>query len=98
MKLGEEAYVPLARFTLRGPRGANLRHSFSRGEREGLEVEIVPKERVPDILPELVAISNAWLESHETREKAFPLGAFPTDYIAPQSVAVGPPNNPLVPF
>ena len=98
MKLGEEAYVPLDRFTLRGPRVANLRHSFSRGEREGLEVEIVPKERVPEILPELAAISDAWLESHETREKAFSLGAFQADYIARQSVAVVRRNNQLVAF
>eukprot|EP00952_Eustigmatos_sp_NYUAD-ZCMA_P000294 880-Eustigmatos_ZCMA.PRE.1 len=41
-KLGEEAYVSLPEFSLKGSRRANLRHGVTRGEREGLSFEIVP--------------------------------------------------------
>jgi phosphatidylglycerol lysyltransferase len=98
MKLGEEAHVPLGRFTLKGPRLANLRNSVSRGERDGLEIEIVPRERLPALMPELAAISDAWLESHATHEKAFSLGAFRPDYVARQSVAVVRSSSRLIAF
>ncbi|MEA2783455.1 MAG: phosphatidylglycerol lysyltransferase [Rhodospirillaceae bacterium] len=98
VKLGEEAYVPLDRFTLQGARVANLRNSFRRGERDGLEVEILSGDRLSTLLPELAMISDAWLESHATREKAFSLGAFRPDYVARQSVAVVRRDNRIIAF
>src|SRR5262249_12652582 len=79
VKLGEEAHVPLPEFSLKGPRRANLRNSVSRSERDGLAAEVIAGERVVALLPELAAISDAWLKSHATREKGFSLGAFRPD-------------------
>ena len=87
-KLGEEAYVSLHDFSLQGPRRANLRHGVKRGEREGLTFEVIPPPRIPEILGQLRAISNAWLESHNTREKGFSLGSFREPYELQQPVAV----------
>lgn len=87
-KLGEEAYVSLPEFSLKGSRRANLRHGVTRGEREGLSFEIVPPEGVPAILEELRAISDEWLRNQNAREKGFSLGAFEDRYIASQPVAV----------
>jgi len=87
-KLGEEAHVPLADFSLKGPRRASLRHGVNRAEREGLRFEVIPREQVPGLLPALRVVSDAWLNEHATQEKGFSLGAFDDAYLARQPVAV----------
>ncbi len=87
-KLGEEAFVPLPEFTTQGPQRAKLRQALSRGERDGLTLEIVPAEAVPALLPELKAVSDAWLGMHRAQEKGFSLGAFVPAYVQRQPVAV----------
>ncbi|WP_253207209.1 bifunctional lysylphosphatidylglycerol flippase/synthetase MprF [Verticiella alkaliphila] len=87
-KLGEEAYVPLPEFSLQGPRRAKLRQSLSRGERDGLVFEILPSEAVPQALPELKRVSDAWLAMHRAQEKGFSLGGFDRTYLQRQPVAV----------
>jgi phosphatidylglycerol lysyltransferase len=97
-KLGEEAYVPLHDFSLQGPRRANLRHGVKRGEREGLRFEMVAAPQVAAILPELRAISDAWLAAQNTREKSFSLGAFEEPYVLRQPAAVARQNGRIVAF
>ena len=87
-KLGETAIVDLAGFDLKGGKWANLRQTAARAERDGLSFELVAHEDVPAILPELKAISDAWLEEHRAREKGFSLGAFSDNYMRQQPVAV----------
>ena len=87
-KLGEEAYVPLHDFSLQGPRRANLRHGVKRAEREGLTFEVIPLPQVPAVLPQIRAISDAWLTAQNAREKGFSLGSFDEQYILRQPVAV----------
>lgn len=88
IKLGEEARVPLAAFSLEGNRRSGLRHTFNRMQREGLSFEIVPRSGVAAILPELELISDHWLEDKKAREKRFSLGFFSTDYLRRCTVAV----------
>ena len=97
-KLGEEAHVPLAEFSLKGPRRANLRHSVNRAEREGLLFEVIAREQVPALLAALRVVSDAWLNEHQTQEKAFSLGAFDAVYIARQPVAVVRHHDTIVAF
>jgi phosphatidylglycerol lysyltransferase len=87
-KLGEEAHVPLADFSLKGPRRANLRQSVNRAEREGLSFEVLQLQLGAAALTELRAVSNEWLSAQNTREKGFSLGAFNECYIVRQPVAV----------
>ncbi|MCQ8783225.1 bifunctional lysylphosphatidylglycerol flippase/synthetase MprF [Mangrovibrevibacter kandeliae] len=87
-KLGESASVDLPAFSLKGGRSANLRNALNRGERDGLTFEMVPADAVAPILPELAAVSDAWLEHREVREKGFSLGAFRSDYVTSQPVAL----------
>lgn len=82
VKIGEEALVPLDRFTLEGGKGADFRHILKRAEREGLSFEIVPRSDFGARIAELQAISDDWLASKQTREKRFSLGAFLPDYLA----------------
>jgi phosphatidylglycerol lysyltransferase len=97
-KLGEEAHVSLHDFSLQGPRRANLRHGVTRGEREGLSFEVIAAPHVAEILGPLRAISNAWLQSHNTREKNFSLGAFRDAYVVRQPVAVVRKEQRIVAF
>jgi phosphatidylglycerol lysyltransferase len=98
VKLGEEARVSLDGFSLKGPERANLRNSVSRGIRDGLSVELIEKERLTDLVPELALISAAWLRSNGLREKAFSLGAFRPRFVASQNLAVVRKGNRLIAF
>jgi len=88
LKVGEEARVDLAAFHLEGREHKGLRSAVHRVEREGLVFEVLPAERVREHLPELRAISDAWLATKSTREKGFSLGTFQPDYLAEGPVAV----------
>lgn len=87
-KLGEDAHVPLPDFTLKGKSRANLRQGVSRAEREGLGFEVIPAKGVRQVLPDIRAISDAWLREHNTAEKGFSLGAFDETYVLRQPVAL----------
>ncbi|MCI0572880.1 MAG: bifunctional lysylphosphatidylglycerol flippase/synthetase MprF [Myxococcaceae bacterium] len=88
LKLGEEATVPLADFRLEQPERKALRHAFHRAEREGITFEVVPKEAVAALLPELEAISRAWLQERHAQEKGFSLGSFQPRYLQEGPVAL----------
>jgi phosphatidylglycerol lysyltransferase len=87
-RLGELAIVDLAHFDLKGSRLAGLRQAVSKGVRDGLEFEMLQPSDVPAHLDALRAVSDAWLDAHNTREKTFSLGAFRDDYVLAQPVAV----------
>ncbi|MCA0045074.1 bifunctional lysylphosphatidylglycerol flippase/synthetase MprF [Celeribacter litoreus] len=81
VKIGETARIDLTSFTLDGPKKKNFRYAVSRGARDGYRFEILPAADVAAHLPELRAISDAWLDQKQGREKSFALGAFSEGYI-----------------
>ena len=87
-KLGEEARVPLETFSLEGPARADLRQTHRRAGRDGATFEMLPAAAVPAILPELRAVSDAWLAEKNAGEKRFSLGFFDERYIAHFDVGV----------
>jgi phosphatidylglycerol lysyltransferase len=80
-KLGEEARVPLESFSLEGSARADLRQAHRRASRDGAEFEAVPRANVAAILPQLRAVSDAWLAEKNTAEKRFSLGFFDERYL-----------------
>ncbi|KQT80431.1 MULTISPECIES: phosphatidylglycerol lysyltransferase domain-containing protein [unclassified Aureimonas] len=88
LKLGEQAVVDLATFDMKGGKWLSLRRSTNRAERDGLQFSFVPACDVPALMPELEAVSNAWLGHTRAREKSFSLGSFIPDYLATQPVAI----------
>lgn len=99
LKLGEEARVPLADFRLEG----NARKSLRRAHKDsavnhGAVFEIVARENVPAILPELRAISDEWLASKATREKGFSLGRFDEAYLLHFPIALARCGGRIVAF
>ncbi len=88
LKIGEEARVPLQEFSLEGPARADLRQAHRRATRGGATFEIVPVERVPQLLPALRKISDAWLAEKSTAEKRFSVGAFSEKYVSNFPIAL----------
>jgi phosphatidylglycerol lysyltransferase len=98
LKLGEDALVPLAEFSLEGKAQARFRQAISKGEREQLSFNIVPAGEMGDLLPELRAVSDDWLVSKKTREKRFSLGSFAEDYLRHFPLAVVRKEGKIVAF
>ena len=88
LKLGEEARVPLADFSLEGGDRKGLRQAHHRGQREQLEFAVIDDEQVRALLPELKNISDAWLAEKKVEEKGFSLGFFEEQYVSRFPVAV----------
>lgn len=88
MKLGEEARVPLAGFSLEGSSRRNLRRNHKTVCDEGLQVEILQAPISDGVMGNLREISEAWLAEKNTAEKGFSLGNFNDDYIRNCDIAI----------
>jgi phosphatidylglycerol lysyltransferase len=98
LKLGEEARVPLAGFSLDGPSRRALRRTQRQMERDRVTFEVVAPAGVPPLLPELRSISDAWLQEKRTREKGFSLGRFEDSYLCRFPIAVARRDGTIVAF
>jgi phosphatidylglycerol lysyltransferase len=88
VKLGEEAHVDLATFTIDGSHGKKFRQALHRLERDHATFRIVPPAQVADIIDELRIVSDDWLSHRAVAEKRFSLGFFDSAYLARFPVAV----------
>lgn len=88
LKLGEEAVVPLRDFELIGKQRADLRQARNKLTRAGARFEIVPRDKLATLMPQLEQISNAWLRQKATAEKGFSLGTFSAGYMSNFDCAV----------
>ncbi|MGE0440667.1 MAG: bifunctional lysylphosphatidylglycerol flippase/synthetase MprF [Gemmatimonadales bacterium] len=88
LKLGEEATVPLAEFSLDGPTRRGLRRTARQMKRLGVVFELLPVGGCDAVMAELRAVSDAWLATRATREKGFSLGRFDPGYLRRFPVAV----------
>ncbi len=88
VKLGEEARVPLERFSLEGREAKALRQSHRRLEREGCSFRVLELPEVGARLAELREVSDQWLAQKGAAEKGFSLGFFREDYVRRLPVAV----------
>jgi phosphatidylglycerol lysyltransferase len=97
-KLGEEARVDLSTFGLEGSSRADLRQAHRRAIRDGATFEMLPPAEVNAVLPQLRAVSDAWLEEKKTAEKRFSLGFFEERYVANFDVGVVRSKGAVVAF
>ncbi len=98
IKLGEEARVDLASFSLEGSARADLRQTHRRALRDGARFEIVPREALGSIMPDLRTVSDEWLAERKTAEKGFSLGFFDESYLAHFDCAVVRSGDRIVAF
>jgi phosphatidylglycerol lysyltransferase len=88
LKIGEEARVALADFSLEGAARADLRQAHRRAQRDGASFELIQGPAIDGLMPELRRISDAWLTSKSTSEKRFSVGAFTPQYLRQFPLAV----------
>jgi len=98
VKLGEEARVDLASFTVEGSRGKKYRNTLHRLERDGGSFRVIPAEHVGSVIDQLRAVSDEWLAQHAGAEKGFSLGFFAPEYVARFPVAVIERDGQIVAF
>jgi phosphatidylglycerol lysyltransferase len=98
LKLGEEAIVPLAGFTLEGGARKPLRRALNAARSAGCRFEVLEGDEVRRAMPELRAVSDAWLARKRTREKGFSLGWFQEAYVAALPVAAARLDGRIVAF
>jgi len=98
VKLGEEARVSLADFSLDGSTRRNLRRVWRKIVEEGYTFEVVGPERITPLLPQLHAVSDEWIEQKKAREKSFSLGAFDEDYISHHPTAIARKDGRIIAF
>ncbi|MDD1619913.1 MAG: bifunctional lysylphosphatidylglycerol flippase/synthetase MprF [Methylococcaceae bacterium] len=87
-KLGEEAKVDLANFSLSGRQRDSQRSAINKFVKLNYRFEILSRDAVPQVLPELRRISDDWLRRKNTHEKGFSLGFFNEAYLRRTPVAV----------
>lgn len=82
LKLGEEPFFDLEKFTLKGNKMANVRSSGNTARNRGVTVrEYLPLSREStSINPQLEAISQQWLEGRGVGELSFTLGSLSLDH------------------
>lgn len=97
-KVGEAALVPLDSFSLEGRRRGNLRRAWRKAAEDGCTFEVIRDEAVSALMPELKAISDAWLAHHAGGEKGFSMGGFAPAYVREFPVAVVSLNGRPVAF
>lgn len=80
LKIGEDAVVDLAGFTLKGGAMANVRTSAKRAEKEGLRI-LFYRGRVTEhvYLQQMEQISRHWLQQKGGSEMGFSMGRFEPD-------------------
>jgi phosphatidylglycerol lysyltransferase len=96
-KMGDDAIVDLALFSLDGKRGRSYQRVVSRIESQGIRTRQIIPPISGDDLEGLKEVSDEWLTISGKRERGFTLGAFNQEYIGRTTVfaAVAPENKVL---
>lgn len=98
LKIGEVARVDLDGFSLAGAARQPFRYAESRARREGIAFSVVSKQEVRALLPDLRAVSDAWMQGKSGHEKGFSIGRFEDDYVAEFDCAVMRKDGRIVAF
>jgi phosphatidylglycerol lysyltransferase len=88
LKVGDDAIVDLAAFSLEGKERKGMRHTVNKLEEEGYRFEWHEPPLPHAILSQLRSVSDAWLSTAGRRERQFTLGAFGEAYVRTTPVAV----------
>lgn len=97
-KLGEEARVSLTNFSMDGPTRRNIRRVWRKIVDEGCSFEVIPADQITPLLPELRAVSDAWLTEKQAREKGFSLGFFDEKYVREYPIGVVRKDGRIIAF
>lgn len=85
-KLGEEAVIPLSDFTISGKKKRAFRATINKFESEGYRYEVLQPPFNDDIINQLKAVSDEWLDGRN--EMHFSVGQFNKEYMNQAPVGV----------
>jgi phosphatidylglycerol lysyltransferase len=85
-KLGEEAVVNLADFTLEGKKGARLRTRRNKFVKQGYQFNVLRPPYSAELLDELREVSDSWLSNR--KEKSFSVSFFCEQYVSRFPVSI----------
>jgi phosphatidylglycerol lysyltransferase len=88
IQIGEEAIVDLKAFTTQGKAGKNLRTAINRMSKMGYEVKFYQPPISDELIRQLKAVSDEWLQTVQGSEKQFSLGWFDEEYLRRSEIAV----------
>jgi phosphatidylglycerol lysyltransferase len=88
LKIGEEAIIDVANFTLDGSHFKRLRTKNRQLVAEGVAIEELARPIDDATLAELDVVSDLWLEDGGHRERTFTLGSFDAAYLQDTTVLV----------
>ena len=98
LKIGEEAHVPLADFSMDTPERRSLRRSHRHVQHSGCSFTLVQPGEQPELLADLRRVSDDWLAARKTREKGFSLGRFDEAYVSRLPLGVVRQSGAVVAF
>jgi phosphatidylglycerol lysyltransferase len=81
VKVGEDAQIGLADFSLAGKRFKNLRNDLRRIEKAGVALEVWGPDAPPsaEAVADMAAISEGWRRARRAKEGSFAMGGFAPD-------------------
>jgi len=88
LRIGDEAIINLARFTLEGGANKGLRSAYNHLTKLGHHTRVYTPPLADDLLRELFTVSKEWLAAMNGSEKHFSLGWFDEGYIRNSPVIV----------
>lgn len=88
LQIGEEAIADLKAFTTQGKAGKDWRAALNRMKKLGHEVKFYAPPISDQLLLELKALSDEWLQMTEGSEKQFSLGWFHEEYLQDCEIVV----------
>jgi len=77
VKIGEDAWIELSKFTLKGPAIANVRHAVSKIMRDGLTFHLFDSRQDSRVWAQLQAIESSWRAAQRGIELRFSIGRLP---------------------
>jgi phosphatidylglycerol lysyltransferase len=92
-KLGEEAVVPLAGFSLSGGASHGYRKTLRRVEAEGVSFEVREPPHAPALIDECRGVSDEWLAGRGVQEMQFSVGYFSPAYLMRFPLAIARDGN-----
>ena len=81
VQIGEEAIVDLKTFSLKGKANQNLRTAINRLTKAGHQVKFYEPPLSPELMRQMKAVSDEWLQMVQGAEKQFSVGWFNETYL-----------------
>ena len=81
MKVGDDAIVDLADFSLEGKRMKHIRHAINQFEKTGIRAVLYEPPVPEDVMAGLRDVSDDWLRIPGRRERGFTVGVFSEDEV-----------------